>query len=367
MGWSSWNHFHIDISEQLIREQADAMVASGMKDAGYSFINIDDGYFGGRDSNGNLLSHPEKFPSGMKSLADHIHSKGLKAGIYSDAGNNTCASISQRDVQGKGVGLYGHDKQDLTHLLKDWDYDFIKIDWCGGRGMGLNDQVRYTEIGLLIREIRPDVVYNICRWKFPGEWALKVADSWRVSGDIRPTFNSVMGILDLNADLWKYSSAGHFNDMDMLQVGRGMSLDEDRTHFTMWCMLNSPLLAGNDLRHMSRETIDILTNTEIIALNQDPLAYQARKLADKGNTEIWAKPLGSVDGGLVAVVLLNRSGSAKTIGLDLETVGIDPKTPIGLHDLWKKEDISPEKMNFEVPKHGVVVLRIKGKSIGNIY
>lgn len=176
-----------------------------------------------------------------------------------------------------------------------------------------------------------------------------------------------MGILDLNADLWKYSSAGHFNDMDMLQVGRGMSLDEDRTHFTMWCMLNSPLLAGNDLRHMSRETIDILTNTEIIALNQDPLAYQARKLADKGNTEIWAKPLGSVDGGIVAVVLLNRSGSAKTIGLDLETVGIDPKTPIGLHDLWKKEDISPEKMNFEVPKHGVVVLRIKGKSIGNIY
>lgn len=367
MGWSSWNHFHIDISEKLIREQADAMVASGMKDAGYSFINIDDGYFGGRDSSGNLLSHPEKFPSGMKSLADYIHSKGLKAGIYSDAGNNTCASISQRDVWGKGVGLYGHDKQDLTHLLKDWDYDFIKIDWCGGRGMGLNDQVRYTEIGLLIREIRPDVVYNICRWKFPGEWALNVADSWRVSGDIQPTFNSVMRILDLNADLWKHSSAGHFNDMDMLQVGRGMSLEEDRTHFTMWCMLNSPLLAGNDLRNMSHETIDILTNKEVIALNQDPLAYQARKLVDNGNIEIWAKPLGSVDGGIIAVVLLNRSGKTKTIELDLETIGIDPKTPIGLHDLWKKEDISPETMNFEVPRHGVVVLRVKGKSIGNIY
>ncbi|MCF8459262.1 MAG: glycoside hydrolase family 27 protein [Flavobacteriales bacterium] len=367
MGWSSWNHFHIDINEQLIKEQADAMVSSGMNDAGYSFINIDDGYFGGRDGGGNLLSHPEKFPNGMKIVATYIHSKGLKAGIYSDAGDNTCASNSQRDNFGKGVGLSGHDEQDLNLMLKDWDYDFIKIDWCGGRGMGLNDQQRYTEIGKLIRSIRPDVVYNICRWQFPGKWALDVADSWRISGDILPTFKSVMRILDLSVDLWKYSSAGGFNDMDMLQVGRGMSYDEDKTHFTMWCMLNSPLLAGNDLRNMSKETIEILTNKEIIALNQDPLTYQAHKILDNGSTEIWAKPLGSLDGGTVAVVLLNRSGNAKTIELNLQEIGIDPNTSFTLRDLWKKEAIATDNLTFEVPKHGVLTLKIEGKAIGNVY
>ncbi len=367
MGWSSWNHFHIDIDEKMIQGQADAMVSSGMKDAGYSYINIDDGYFGGRDTSGNLLPHPEKFPNGMRSLADYIHSKELKAGIYSDAGDNTCASISQHDKFGKGVGLYGHDAQDLNLMLKDWNYDFIKIDWCGGRGMGLSDQQRYTEIGKLIRDIRPDVVYNICRWKFPGEWALDVADSWRISGDIRPTFSSVMGILDLSVNLWKYSSAGRFNDMDMLQVGRGMNYDEDKTHFTMWCMLNSPLLAGNDLREMSKETIEILTNKEIIALNQDPLAYQAHKILDNGSTEVWARPLGSIDSGTVAVVLLNRSGNTKTMTLDLEAIGIDPNAPFTLRDLWKKETITTDKLKFEVPKHGVVVLRIEGKAIAGVY
>jgi len=367
MGWSSWNHFHIDIDEKMVQGQADAMVSSGMKDAGYSYINIDDGYFGGRDTSGNLLSHPEKFPSGMKNLADYIHSKGLKAGTYSDAGNNTCASISQHDKFGKGVGLIGHDEQDLKLMLIDWGYDFIKIDWCGGRGMNLSDQERYTELGKLIRSIRPDVVYNICRWKFPGEWAMDVADSWRISGDIRATFSSVMRILDLNTELWKYSSAGSFNDMDMLQVGRGMSYDEDKTHFTMWCMLNSPLLAGNDLREMSQQTIDILTNKEVIALNQDPLAYQAHKLKDNGKTEVWAKPLGSLDGGTVAVVLLNRSGNSKTMELDLAAIGIDPNSSFTLRDLWKKETVTTDNLTFEIPKHGVVALKIEGKSIGKIY
>lgn len=367
MGWSSWNHFHIDINEQMIREQADAMVSSGLKDAGYSYINIDDGYFGGRDSSGMLLSHPEKFARGMKSLADYIHSQGLKAGIYSDGGKNTCASMYDNDAWGKGVGLYGHDTSDLNLMLTDWGYDFIKIDWCGGRGMKLNDQQRYTEIGQIIRSIRPDVVYNICRWQFPGEWALAVADSWRISGDIRPTFSSIMRILDLNADLWKYSSARGFNDMDMLQVGRGMSYEEDKTHFTLWCMLNSPLLAGNDLRNMSQQTIDILTNTEIIALNQDPLAYQARKLVDKGKTEVWAKPLGSVDGGVVAIALLNRSGKTKTIALELKTVGIDPSAPFTLRDLWKKERIATDNLTFEIPSHGVVVLTIDGNTTGKVY
>ncbi|MGB0918417.1 MAG: glycoside hydrolase family 27 protein [Flavobacteriales bacterium] len=367
MGWSSWNHFRIDIDEKIIRQQADAMVSSGMKDAGYSFINIDDGYFGGRDENGNLLPHPTKFPSGMKSLADYMHSKGLKAGIYSDAGENTCGMVYDGDKLGKGVGLFGHEKNDLNLMLVDWAFDFIKVDWCGGKRMQLNDQKRYTEIGNIVREIRPDVVYNICRWKFPGEWATEVADSWRISGDIRPTFASIMRILDLNADLWKHSSAGHFNDMDMLQVGRGMSYEEDKTHFTLWCMLNSPLLAGNDLREMSQETIDILTNKEIIALNQNPLAYQARKLVDNGKMEIWAKPLGALESGTVAVVLLNRSGSTKTIELNLETVGIDSNSEFKLRDLWKKRDIASDNLKFVVPKHGVLVLKIEGKTTGGIF
>lgn len=270
MGWSSWNNFHVDINEEIIKAQADFMVSSGMADAGYSHVNIDDGFFGGRDSQGNLLVHPERFPNGMKVISDYIHSKGLKAGIYSDAGINTCASQWDKDTIGAGSGLFGHDRKDLKLMLKDWNYDFIKVDWCGGDWLGLDEQTRYTEIANIIKEIRPNTVYNICRWEFSGKWALQIADSWRISGDISNEFNSILHIIDLNADLWKYASPGHVNDMDMLQVGRGMSYEEDKSHFSMWCMMNSPLLAGNDLRSMSDETIEILTNKEIIALNQDP-------------------------------------------------------------------------------------------------
>lgn len=291
MGWSSWNNFHVDINEEIIKAQADFMISSGMADAGYSYINIDDGFFAGRDNDGNLMVHPERFPNGMKVLSDYIHAKGLKAGIYSDAGINTCASHWDKDTIGVGSGLMGHDRKDLKLLLNDWNYDFIKVDWCGGQWLGLDEETRYTQIANIIKEIKPNTVFNICRWQFPGEWALPIADSWRISGDISNNFRSILHIIDLNADLWKYASPGHVNDMDMLQVGRGMSYEEDKTHFTMWCMLNSPLLAGNDLRSMSDQTISILTNKEIIALNQDPLVYQARRLRDDGDLEVWAKPL----------------------------------------------------------------------------
>ena len=369
MGWSSWNHFRIHIDEAMIREQADAMINSGMHKAGYRYINIDDGYFGGRDSSGKLFSHEFKFPSGMKALADYIRGKGLKPGIYGEAGSNTCGSYWDNDARGIGVGLFGHEEQDLRQMLVEWDYDFIKVDWCGGQKQKLSEQERYTKISQIIRRLKPGAVYNVCRWQYPGDWVKDIADSWRISQDIEPTFESVMKIVDRCEPLWIHSGPGRFNDMDMLQVGRGMSLDEDKTHFTMWCMMNSPLLAGNDLRKMTPATIAILTNPEIIALNQDPLAYQARRLRDDGTSELWAKPLGKTDGGDIGVTLLNRGMQPATISFAPEEVGITATASYSTRDLWKRETLSASTreriQSFTVPPHGVVVLHIQGKPAPN--
>lgn len=364
MGWSSWNHFRINIDEVMIREQADAMIASGMNKAGYRFVNIDDGFFGGRDAQGKLVSHEFKFPSGMKALADYIRSKGLKPGIYSECGANTCGSYWDNDARGIGVGLFGHEEQDLQQMLVEWGYDFIKVDWCGGQKQNLSEQAQYTKISQIIRRIKPQTVYNVCRWQYPGDWVKDIADSWRVSSDIEPTFESVMRIVDLCEPLWKHCGPGHYNDMDMLQVGRGMSPEEDKTHFTLWCMMNSPLLAGNDLRKMTPETIAILTQPELIALNQDPLACQARRLRDDGDYELWAKPLGKIDSGDVAVTLLNRGKTSAPISFNLEEIGINPAAGYSVRDLWKRETLSAStretNQRFDVPSHGVIVLRIKG-------
>ncbi|NRF42013.1 glycoside hydrolase family 27 protein [Pedobacter foliorum] len=365
MGWSSWNNFRVAISEDIIKAQADKLISTKLRDAGYNFVNIDDGFFGGRNANGDLLTHPGRFPSGMKALADYIHSKGLKAGIYSDAGSNTCASVYDNDTMGVGSGLYGHDEQDLNLMLKTWGYDFIKVDWCGGERLGLSEEVRYTQIADRIRAINSNVLFNICRWQFPGKWAIKIADSWRISGDIGNEFGSILRIIDKNADLWEYSAPGHINDMDMLQVGRGMSYEEDKSHFTMWCVMNSPLLLGNDLRTVSKETLDLVTNKEIIALNQDKLGYQARRLKKNAELEVWAKPLVSTMSGEVAVVLLNRSAKKEVITFDLDNIGIDAASGYKIRDLWKHKGsrlIKLKSQNFEVPSHGVIVIKVSGKS-----
>ncbi len=364
MGWSSWNDFHVDINDEIIKAQADHMVSSGMQKAGYTYVNIDDGFWGGRDEKGNILSHPTKFPSGMRAVSDYIHSKGLKAGVYAEAGLNTCASRWDNDTLGVGMGLYRRDHQDLKQLLVEWNYDFIKVDWCGGYWLGLDKQMRYTQIGNIIRSIRPGAVYNICCWEFPGGWAVPMADSWRISADIENTFESIVKIIDINADLWRYCSPGHFNDMDMLQVGRGMTYEEDKAHFSMWCMMNSPLLAGNDLRSMSQQTINILTNGEAIALNQDPLCYQARRLVDHGELEVWGKPLGTVASGQVAVALLNRTETSQEISFDLDSIGIKASAGYTMRDLWAKKNYDQTwelNQTFTVPKHGVVLLKIAGR------
>lgn len=366
MGWASWNNYRININEGIIKSQTDAMITSGLHNVGYTYINIDDGFFGGRDKNGSIIPHKKRFPNGMKSLSNYIHSKGLKAGIYSDAGINTCASYWDKDTIGSGMGLYGHDEQDLKLFLKDWNYDFIKVDWCGGEWLGLDEQSRYTKISQLIKSIKPTAIYNVCRWKFPGNWVTNIADSWRISGDISSDFNSILHIIDLNADLWQQASLGHYNDMDMLQVGRGMSYEEDKTHFSMWCMMQSPLLLGNDLTTMSAETLEIITNEELIKLNQSTFVYQARRLVDYGDLEVWAKPMISTMSGEIAVALLNRSGKEATISFDLKSVGLDASKKYTMTDLWSKESFSisakPE-VSRTIPAHGIVVLKIIGTSL----
>ncbi|MES2774990.1 MAG: glycoside hydrolase family 27 protein [Bacteroidota bacterium] len=356
MGWSSWNHFHINISEEMVRGQADAMISSGLYDAGYRFINIDDGFFGGRDSSGKLFSDQKKFPSGMRALADYIHSKGLKAGIYSDAGVNTCGSIYDKDPNGFGVGIYGHIEQDCNLFFNDWKYDFLKVDWCGGERMKLDEQTEYTKIINAVKAINNDLVFNVCRWQFPGEWAIKKADSWRISGDIRENFKSILKIIDLNADLYKHASPGHYNDMDMLQVGRGMSYEEDKTHFSMWCMMNSPLLAGNDLRNMSPETIAILSNKELIAINQDIAFVQAQRVLKEGDIEVWVKRLGN--GKKQAIAIMNRGDKEQAFTVSAAKMGIRKKAT--LRDLWLNKGLGKigKGRTFTIPKHGIVVVEV---------
>ncbi|TXI31816.1 MAG: glycoside hydrolase family 27 protein [Niabella sp.] len=356
MGWSSWNHFRIHINEKMIKEQADAMKSSGMFEAGYRFINIDDGYFKGRNTDGVLIIEDKKFPSGMGALAAYIHDKGLKAGIYTDAGKNTCGSIWDNDPNGFGVGIYGHIDEDCKLFFRDWKYDFLKVDWCGGEKMKLDEQAEYTKIIKAVKEINKDIVFNICRWKFPGEWAIKLADSWRVSGDINASYSSIMHIVDLNADLYKYASAGHYNDLDMLQVGRGMSYEEDKTHFSMWCMLNSPLLAGNDLRSMSNETLEILTNPELIDINQDIAHVQAKRIFKEGEIEIWSKQLKRSN--QKAIAILNRGDSGISFTLTPEIAGIKKNNQ--QKDLWKHKKnakIGLQKV-MDLPKHGIIVLKV---------
>lgn len=235
MGWSSWNTYRININEQLIKKQADAIIDRGLKTVGYRYINIDDGFFGWRDESGILHTHPKRFPNGLENIVKYIHDKVLKAGIYSDAGSNTCGSIWDNDPNGIGVGLYGHEKQNADLFFNKWGFDFIKIDYCGaGQELALDEQKRYTEIYRAFNDVcNHKISLNICRWAFPGTWAEDIATLWRISADITPEWASIKHIINKNLYLSAYARNGHYNDMDMLEIGRGLKPEEEEVHFGM--------------------------------------------------------------------------------------------------------------------------------------
>ena len=346
MGWSSWNAFGFNISDQIIRQQADAMVSSGLKDAGYTYINIDDGYFGGRDDDGNLLIHPTRFPNGMRPVVDYIHSRGLKAGIYSDAGQNTCASYFGGDTIGVGVGLYGHDKADTRLFFGDLDFDFIKIDFCGGSPYHnkdkrrLSERIRYTDIYRAIQAVgKPGVFVNICRWDYPGTWVNNVAGSWRTTHDIACDWKNVADIIQQNLYLSAYSSKGHYNDMDMLEVGRGLTPEEDKTHFALWCIMNSPLLVGCDMTKVSPEALALMANKRLIALNQDPLAMQAYPCQKINGCFVLVKDIETLNGNRRAVAIYNPADEPAQ-GIQLSLADIDLAGKATVTDLYTGDDHS---------------------------
>jgi hypothetical protein len=370
MGWSSWNTFRVNISESLIKETADSMVAKGLQAAGYTNINIDDGYFGGRDGSGKLVAHATKFPGGLQAVADYIHSKGLKAGIYSEVGQNTCGSIYDNDTYGVGVGLYGHEAQDTRTFFDEWGYDYIKVDYCGAERQGLNEQTSYTKIWNAIQNTDKakngqEIRFNVCRWMFPGTWVAQVGGSWRISHDIRNTFGGTLGVLDIfkqNLYLAAYASPGHFNDMDMMQVGRGMTVDEEKSHFGLWCIMSSPLLIGCDLRSIPKSTLDIITNSEVIAVNQDTLGLQAQVVSRTGNRFVVAKPIEARHGKVRAVALFNGEDVAQTLRITFKDVQLDGKVKV--RNLWAKTDLGFFSGYYEVrvPPHGATMLRLEGAS-----
>ena len=363
MGWASWNCYRTHISEEIMKKQADALVETGLAACGYEYFNMDDGFFGGRGEDGRLRFHQERFPNGIKVIADYAHSLGLKAGVYSEAGDKTCGFYWDNEgADGDGVGLYGYEEQDLSMFLEEYGFDFIKIDWCGGLNMGLDEQAQYTKIGRIIDTIRErtgrTIVWNLCRWQFPGPWAVELADSWRTGSDINPDFASVMHQIDNIKPLAGYCSPGHVNDLDMMELGNGLSYEEEKTHFTMWCMMSSPLLIGCDLTAISEDTLRILKNKELIAVNQDAACLQAYVVKEIGSGEVWIKDLGQKDSREKAVVFLNRGEEPLEMTAAMTEIGLAGAVK-QIRDLWKHEDLELcDPISVTVQPHEAIAYRI---------
>lgn len=363
MGWSSWNTYRVHINDTLIKKQADAIVQKGLKDVGYTYINVDDGFFGRRNAQGEMQPHPWRFPGGMKAVADYVHSLGLKAGIYSDAGTVTCGSIWDKDSIGIGAGLYGHEEQDARLYFRDWGFDFIKIDYCGaGQELDLDERKRYTAIRQAINRFgRNDVEINICRWAFPGTWASEVAASWRISSDIRDSWGSVKGIIEKNMPLSAYCHDGHFNDMDMLEIGRSLSESEERVHFGLWCMMSSPLLIGCDMTTIPERSLGLLKNAELIALNQDSLALQAYPVQAADGTYVLVKDIEQRRGTVRATALYNSTNEPRYIAIALSELELEGKAR--LRDLFAHTPLKPVRDSIAVlvAPHDVVIYRVEAE------
>jgi alpha-galactosidase len=356
MGWNSWNKFSCNVSEQLIRETADALVSSGMRDAGYRYVVIDDCWQVARGADGRIVPDPQRFPSGMKALADYVHGRGLKFGLYSDAGTKTC---------GGRPASKGHEETD-AHTYAEWGVDYLKYDWCNTEGLDARDA--YARMARLLRATGRDIVFSICEWgqSRPWLWAAGIGHLWRATGDIQNCWDcstswggmGVSHIIDLNAELHPYAGPGRWNDPDMLEVGNGgLTPAEERAHFGLWALFAAPLIAGNDVRSMTPETRATLTNREVIAVNQDPLGVQGRRVRDEGAKEVWMKPLAD---GSRAVILFNRGSEAGEIHTTWEDIGLAPGTRARLRDLWAGRDLGVFEKRFEakVGPHDVLMMRV---------
>jgi alpha-galactosidase len=370
MGFNTWNTFGTKINEGMLKEMVDSYVSSGMRDAGYQYFVLDDGWMAmERDQNGSLIADPVKFPHGMKAFADYVHSKGLKFGIYNCAGDKTCAGYP---------GTRGHEYED-ARLYASWGVDYFKYDWCNTDSM--NAREAYITMSLALKASRRPIVFSLCEWGThePWLWAGGIGELYRTTGDITANFakdknmgdwtaTCVLHILDLQKPIRKYNGPNHWNDPDMMEVGNGMTNIEDKSHFSLWCMLSAPLNAGNDLRKMSTQTRDILINKELIALDQDPLGKSAFQIMLPDSLEVWVKPLKNDE---LALCFLNRTDETRKLNMEWKDLQITDelsglnvnfgKQTYSLRDLWLKKDIGTTTKKFEqnIASHDVIVLRLK--------
>jgi alpha-galactosidase len=350
MGWNSWNHFACKVSDAVVRASADAIVKNGMKDAGYVYINIDDCWQGQRDAKGVIHSNA-KFPD-MKALGDYIHSRGLKFGIYSSPGPKTCAGYA---------GSYQHEEDDAKQYAA-WGVDYLKYDWCSAEKVYKADEMPavYKKMHDALAATGRPIVYSLCQYGLRRVWewgASAGGNSWRTTGDIEADYDKMYAIAHTQDGIEQYAGPGHWNDPDMLEVGNGhMSHNENVSHMSMWCMLAAPLLAGNDLSNMKPDTLAILTNPEVIAINQDPKGVQGRWAWQVGPCEVWVKPLAD---GSVAALLINRGEDTENITASFKDLGISGTKSV--RDLWAKKDLGQVTDSFsaDVPAHGVVMVKIQ--------
>jgi alpha-galactosidase len=348
MGWNSWNKFQTKIDDRIVRSIADAVATNGMKDAGYMYILIDDGWQWKRDDSGVLQPNPG-FPD-IKALADYVHSKGLKLGIYSSPGPKTCAGY---------VGSYNHEDLDAQTWAK-WGIDYLKYDWCSASHVWKDSDMKavYQRMGVALQEVGRPIVFSLCQYGHQDvwKWGPRVGGNlWRTTGDISDHWASMSKIGFSQSELAPYAAPGHWNDPDMLEVGNGgMSAVEYRTHFSMWALLAAPLIAGNDLRAMTPEIQEILLNKEVIAVDQDSLGKQGTRISKDGDTEVWSKAL---NGGDYAVALFNRGEQPAQVAVNWSLLGFN--SDVQVRDLWKHADLGKSKTQFatEVPSHGVFLLR----------
>jgi len=347
IGWNSWNLFAGRIDDKTVREMADAMVSSGLRDAGYIYLNIDDTWEGDRDASGVIQTN-NKFPD-MKALADYVHSKGLKFGIYSSPGPYTCAGYE---------GSYAHEAQDAK-TYASWGVDYLKYDWCSASRLYPDSAMRavYQKMGDALRATNRPIVNSLCQYGRDNvwEWGPKVGGNlWRTTGDINDTYKRMMEIVDTQSAIAKWASPGQWNDPDMLEVGNGgMTTDEYRTHMSLWAMFAAPLLAGNDVRNMSADTRSILLNKDVIAIDQDPLGKQGQLVFKRGDVDYWKRPL---SGGGVAIAAVNRASTAAPVKIPWRDLGIEPTS--AFKDVWNSKLITiPSDPTFTIPPHGVVLLR----------